>query len=107
MNGILSDVLWWLLSLSALIIGIFMVLHSLNHMKQWRNGEADRLWLFLAYVSGGVLTIPIGFSMIVVMATEGNFLLAFYYYGIPYLLIFSLIPIGLTTVWYILKLREK
>jgi hypothetical protein len=108
MNGVgLYSAFTGVCGISAIVIGVFMVLRCLNHFKTWRDGEADQLWLFLAYIIGGPILAIIGVGLTLYVAAPGPFLIVYVNVIIPVLLYLSLVPIGLTTYWYILKLREK
>ncbi len=95
-----------ILSISAIVIGVFMVLRSINHFKDWQNGEENQIWLFLAYLIGAVLLIPIGLGLLGFVA-EVEALAMFFYYISPFLFYLSLVPIGLTTIYYIRQYLEK
>ncbi|MHA1278450.1 MAG: hypothetical protein ACTSQI_13370 [Candidatus Helarchaeota archaeon] len=97
----------WICGISAIVIGVFMVLRCLNHFKNWREGNADQLWLFLAYVIGGCILSIIGIGLILFITANSSSLYGIINELIPVLLYISLIPIGLTTYWYILQLRKK
>ena len=62
MQGIILSAIVLVIALSV-IMGIFLLLRSIERYRLWQDGEKDERWLFLAYLIGGIALVLLGFNL--------------------------------------------
>ena len=97
MQGILLSAVVLVIALSV-IMGIFLLLRSIERYRLWQDGEKDERWLFLAFLIGGIALVLLGFNItgaILDQPLNGNMVII--------CLCIGLISMALATVYYIFQ----
>jgi hypothetical protein len=88
--------------IAAIVISVLFFLRSIDRFRNWRDGDATELWMFLSLILGGFSLLLVGGGLFGILTIEEAAL-----FSMAIGLLIGLISIALGTVYYLRCWQES